>query len=204
MNSTASPGRRRRTIERRKTHSVRVTLPEDLYERLQDLCARYDVAKGTLARAAIKAGLKSVTEQLRRAHALDNGSERGAAEHTEGQRNEQDHEQRTSGAAEAAPMTTFVGKLGRRIYPTGTTIFSKRGTGFVVVEMLSSVPGQSATARLTAEPPCPAGCATALRHLNEQRWVCPTCQHTFGREALSAYMGFLVDAGKYQDVPKSS
>ena len=65
------------------TRQIRVTLPVEVDERLRSLSDRYNVAAGTIARAAIEAGMKAVTEQLRRA-ARDRGAERAgeAAEAT--------------------------------------------------------------------------------------------------------------------------
>ena len=48
------------------TRQIRVTLPVEVDERLRSLSDRYNVAAGTIARAAIEAGMKAVTEQLRR------------------------------------------------------------------------------------------------------------------------------------------
>jgi predicted DNA-binding protein len=46
---------------------MRVSLPVELDDRLRALADMYEVAAGTIARAAIEAGLRAVTEQLRRA-----------------------------------------------------------------------------------------------------------------------------------------
>ena len=59
------------------TRQIRVTLPVEVDERLRSLSDRYNVAAGTIARAAIEAGMKAVTEQLRRAARRD-ARDRGA------------------------------------------------------------------------------------------------------------------------------
>ena len=64
---TEAPKRRRPIGLERMTRQIRVTLPVEVDERLRSLSDRYNVAAGTIARAAIKAGMKAVTEQLRRA-----------------------------------------------------------------------------------------------------------------------------------------
>ena len=68
MSTTREAPRRRRSIAPdRMTRQMRVSLPVELDERLRSLSDRYQVAVGTIARASIEAGLKAVTEQLRRA-----------------------------------------------------------------------------------------------------------------------------------------
>ncbi len=46
---------------------VTVSLDAAMNERLEELSERYNVARGTVAREAIGAGLKAVQERLRRA-----------------------------------------------------------------------------------------------------------------------------------------
>ena len=60
--------RRRRTVSGPLT-AARVTINLDaaLAERLEALSERYATARGTIARDALDAGLKTVTERLRRA-----------------------------------------------------------------------------------------------------------------------------------------
>ena len=72
---TEAPKRRRPIGLERMTRQIRVTLPVEVDERLRSLSDRYNVAAGTIARAAIEAGMKAVTEQLRRA-ARDRGAVR--------------------------------------------------------------------------------------------------------------------------------
>ena len=72
------PKRRRSIGPERMTRQIRVTLPVEVDERLRSLSDRYNVAAGTIARAAIEAGMKAVTEQLRRAARRD-ARDRGAA-----------------------------------------------------------------------------------------------------------------------------
>lgn len=68
MSTVHEAPRRRRTIEpERRSRQIRVTLPVDLDDRLRALADRYGVAAGTIGREAIAAGLRSVTERLRRA-----------------------------------------------------------------------------------------------------------------------------------------
>ena len=68
MSTQAEAPRRRRSIAPdRLTRQMRVSLPVELDDRLRALADKYDVAAGTIARAAIEAGLRAVTEQLRRA-----------------------------------------------------------------------------------------------------------------------------------------
>ena len=62
-----SAPRRRSIAPERMTRQMRVTLPVELDERLRALGDRYGVAVGTIARASIEAGVKAVSEQLRRA-----------------------------------------------------------------------------------------------------------------------------------------
>ena len=65
--STPSPAKKRRTIEpEKKTHLLRVTVDEATRARLDELSDRYGVAAGTVAREALGAGLRAVTERLRR------------------------------------------------------------------------------------------------------------------------------------------
>ena len=72
MNATIEAPKRRRSIApERMTRQIRVTLPVELDERLRSLGDRYGVAAGTIACAAIEAGMKAVTEQLRRAARRD-------------------------------------------------------------------------------------------------------------------------------------
>jgi len=59
-----------------------VQVDEATRERLDALSDRYHVATGTIAAAAIDAGLKAVTERLRRA-ARAGARERGESEHGE-------------------------------------------------------------------------------------------------------------------------
>ena len=74
MDTTIEAPKRRRSIgPERMTRQIRVTLPVEVDERLRSLSDRYNVAAGTIARAAIEAGMKAVTEQLRRA-ARDRGA----------------------------------------------------------------------------------------------------------------------------------
>ena len=54
--------------------SLSVSLPVELDERLRTLSDRYQVAAGAIAREAIEAGLKAVTERLRRAARRDTRS----------------------------------------------------------------------------------------------------------------------------------
>ena len=64
---TEAPRRRRSIAADRLTRQMRVSLPVELDDRLRALADMYEVAAGTVARAAIEAGLRAVTEQLRRA-----------------------------------------------------------------------------------------------------------------------------------------
>ena len=65
MSSTA---RKRRSIDAgTKNQTVRVPVDAATRERLDELSDRYGVAVGTIAREAINAGLRAVTERLRRA-----------------------------------------------------------------------------------------------------------------------------------------
>ena len=78
MDTTIEAPKRRRSIgPERMTRQIRVTLPVEVDERLRSLSDRYNVAAGTIARAAIEAGMKAVTEQLRRAARRD-ARDRGA------------------------------------------------------------------------------------------------------------------------------
>ena len=68
VSTTTEVPRRRRTIApERMTRQIRVQMPVELDERLRALSARYGVAVGTIARAAMEAGMRNVAEQLRRA-----------------------------------------------------------------------------------------------------------------------------------------
>ena len=87
--STTNEARRplRRSIASARLRTIRVQVDDATAERLQELSDRYEVARGTIARAAIEAGMKAVIEQLRRAarrDARDRGAEgaREAAEAT--------------------------------------------------------------------------------------------------------------------------
>ena len=66
--SGIEPRRRRRSlVGDRKTGRVTVALDVVTTERLDELAERYNVARGTIAREAIGAGLRAVNERLRRA-----------------------------------------------------------------------------------------------------------------------------------------
>ena len=65
-NPNAAPRRRRSIESERMTRQIRVTLPADLDNRLRALADRYNVAAGVIAREAIAAGLRSISERLRR------------------------------------------------------------------------------------------------------------------------------------------
>ena len=71
MNTTPDPvpvSKRRRSIGGEVlTHSVSVALPVSLWTRLDALSEAHGVARGTIAREAIDAGLRAVAERLRRA-----------------------------------------------------------------------------------------------------------------------------------------
>ena len=67
MSEVTTPGRRRSLTGDRMSRRVTVSLDAAINERLDELCERYDVARGTVAREAIGAGLKAVHERLRRA-----------------------------------------------------------------------------------------------------------------------------------------
>ena len=68
MSSTETPARKRRSIETSaKRYTVSVPVDAATRERLDELSDRYGVAVGTIAREAINAGLRAVTERLRRA-----------------------------------------------------------------------------------------------------------------------------------------
>ena len=75
VNTTTDPvpvSKRRRSIGGEAlTHSVSVALPVSLWTRLDALSAAHGVARGTIAREAIDAGLRAVTERLRRATRRD-------------------------------------------------------------------------------------------------------------------------------------
>ena len=59
---------KRRSIDRpRATVTLRVQVDVETAERLAELSNRYSVARGTIARAAVEAGLKAAHERLRRA-----------------------------------------------------------------------------------------------------------------------------------------
>ena len=67
MSNQTDPAPRRRSIApERMSRQMRVALPVELDERLRALGVRYGVAVGTIARASIEAGVKAVSEQLRR------------------------------------------------------------------------------------------------------------------------------------------
>ena len=84
MSSTNGAHRKRRSIDvAPKTHLIRVTVDAATRERLDELSDRYQVAAGTIAREAIGAGLKAVTERLRRA-ARPAARADGSREHGEG------------------------------------------------------------------------------------------------------------------------
>ena len=66
--SGIEPGRRRRSLTgARMSGRVNVSLDVATAERLDELAERYGVARGTIAREAIGAGLRAVHERLRRA-----------------------------------------------------------------------------------------------------------------------------------------
>ena len=75
MNTTTAPvpvSKRRRSIGGEAlTHSVSVALPVSLWTRLDALSALATPCAGTIAREAIDAGLRAVTERLRRATRRD-------------------------------------------------------------------------------------------------------------------------------------
>ena len=66
---------RRRSIDHqeRLTERVSVSITPFLAERLQELSQLHGIAAGTIARAAIEAGLRSVQNQLRRGAAERGG-----------------------------------------------------------------------------------------------------------------------------------
>ena len=82
MSATVNPARKRRSIDTgTKPHLVRVQVDAATCERLAELSHRYGVAVGTIAREAINAGMRAVTERLRRAarpSARDHGREADA------------------------------------------------------------------------------------------------------------------------------
>lgn len=51
----------------RMTASVTVSLPDDLHGRIQTASRRYSLAKGVIARGAIRRGLTAELDSLRRA-----------------------------------------------------------------------------------------------------------------------------------------
>ena len=66
--STEAPRKRRRSLTGdRMDGRVTVSLDAVTTERLAELSDRYNVARGTIAREAIGAGLKAVHERMRRA-----------------------------------------------------------------------------------------------------------------------------------------
>ena len=81
MNDTTDPApvlRRRRSIGAEPlTHSVSVALPVSIWTRLDALSAAHGVARGTIAREAIDAGLRAVAERLRRAARKERAAEAG-------------------------------------------------------------------------------------------------------------------------------
>ena len=81
MNTTEGAPRKRRTIETAtRRHLLRVQVDDATRERLDALSDRYGVARGTIAAGAIEAGLKAITERLRRA-ARSATRDRGESEH---------------------------------------------------------------------------------------------------------------------------
>ena len=80
MSATNAAYGKRRTVEpTARRHLLRVQVDETTRERLDALSERYQVARGTIAAGAIEAGLKAVTERLRRAARSTRG--RGESEH---------------------------------------------------------------------------------------------------------------------------
>ena len=67
MSEIETPRRRRSLTGERKSGRVTVSLDVATTERLDALCSRYNIARGTIAREAIDAGLRAVHERLRRA-----------------------------------------------------------------------------------------------------------------------------------------
>lgn len=67
MSETSTSKRRRTVSGGRMTGRVNVMLDVPTAERLDELSERYGVARGTIAREAIGAGLRAVHERLRRA-----------------------------------------------------------------------------------------------------------------------------------------
>jgi len=68
LSTTNSAQKLRRSIgDERLTRQFRVSLPVPTAEAVDVLSKRYSVARGTILRAAIEAGLKATREQLRRA-----------------------------------------------------------------------------------------------------------------------------------------
>ena len=67
MGTTGTALRKRRSIEPdAKPHLIRVQIDESLRVRLTELSDRHGVAVGTIAREAMTAGMRAVTERLRR------------------------------------------------------------------------------------------------------------------------------------------
>ena len=79
MNATkdrTKPRKRRGSISGEPlTRGLSVSLPVSLDERLRTLSNQHGVAAGAIAREAIEAGLRAVTERLRRAARRDARSE---------------------------------------------------------------------------------------------------------------------------------
>ena len=68
MTTEKAAPRKRRTIEPdRALRLMRVQVDEALRVKLHELSDRYGVAVGTIAREAMTAGMRAVTERLRRA-----------------------------------------------------------------------------------------------------------------------------------------
>ena len=81
MKTTNTARRKRRSIDSApKKHLVRVQLDAPTRARLDELSDRYGVAVGTITREAVVAGLKAVSERLRRA-ARAATRDRGESEH---------------------------------------------------------------------------------------------------------------------------
>ena len=78
--ANGAPGKRRTIETTTRRHLLRVQIDDATRERLNALSDRYGVARGTIAAGAIKAGLKAVTERLRRA-ARSAPRERDESEH---------------------------------------------------------------------------------------------------------------------------
>ena len=67
MSEPTTRKRRRSLTGDRMSGRVTVSLDAATTERLDELAERYNVARGTIAREAIGAGLRAVHERLRRA-----------------------------------------------------------------------------------------------------------------------------------------